>query len=151
MATYALTGNDSFILNNRVFNDMADGSTISITFPNEKTGHTTGKNGNTVYSTDKQGLNAECELRLIAGSSDDIWLNGLSIEQERDLPTFTLLNGSFTKRIGNGAGKVKFINYVLLSGVIRQNIDTDENLQGETEQGIAVYRLFFAEAQRAIG
>lgn len=151
MATYALTGNDSFILNNRVFNDMADGSTISITFPNEKTGHTTGKNGNTVYSTDKQGLNAECELRLIAGSSDDIWLNGLSIEQERDLPTFTLLNGSFTKRIGNGAGKVKFINYVLLGGVIRQNIDTDENLQGETEQGIAVYRLFFAEAQRAIG
>lgn len=151
MATYALTGNDSFILNDRVFNDMADGSTITITFPNEKTGHTTGKNGNTVFSTDKQGLNAECELRLIAGSKDDIWLNGINIEQERDLPTFTLLNGSFSKRIGDGAGKVKFINYVLLGGVIRQNIDTNENLQGETEQGIAIYRLFFAEAQRSIG
>lgn len=151
MTTYALTGNDTFILNDRVFNDMADGSTITISFPNEKTGHTTGKNGNTIYSTDKQGLNAEVELRLIAGSKDDIWLNGINIEQERDLPRFTLLNGSFTKRIGDGTGNVKFINYVLLGGVIRQNIDTNENLQGETEQGLAVYRLFFATAERAIG
>ena len=151
MAIYALTGNDTFILNDRVFNDMADGSTISITFPNEKTGHTTGKNGNTVFSTDKQGLNAECELRLIAGSADDVWLNGLNIQQERDLPRFTLLNGSFSKRIGDGNGKVKFINYVLLGGVIRQNIDASENLQGETEQGLAIYRLFFAQAERAIG
>lgn len=151
MATYAVTGNDTFILNDRVFNDMADGSTISITFPNEKTGHTTGKNGNTVFSTDKQGLNAECELRLIAGSADDVWLNGLNIQQERDLPRFTLLNGSFSKRIGDGNGKVKFINYVLLGGVIRQNIDASENLQGETEQGLAIYRLFFAQAERSIG
>lgn len=151
MAVYALTGNDTFILNDRVLNDMADGSTIAITFPNEKTGRSTGKNGNTVYSTDKQGLNAECELRLIAGSQDDIWLNGLSIQQERDLPSFSLLNGSFTKRIGDGTGKVRFINYVLLGGVVRQNVDTQENLQGDTEQGLAIYRLFFAQAERAIG
>ncbi|MBQ2284234.1 MAG: hypothetical protein II244_01065 [Clostridia bacterium] len=151
MAIYALTGNDSFILNDRVFNDMADGSTVTISFPNEKIGHTTGKNGNTIFATDKQGLNAEVELRLIAGSSDDIWLNGINVEEERDLPTFTTLNGSFSKRIGDGNGKVKFINYVLLGGVIRQNIDANENLQGETEQGIAVYRLFFAQAARTIG
>lgn len=148
---YALTGNDTFILNDRVFNEFADGSTITITFPNEKTGHTTGKNGNTVYATDKQGLNAEVELRLIAGGKDDIWLNGLGIEQESDLPTFALLNGSFTKRIGDGTGNVRFINYVLLGGVVRQNIDSSENLQGETEQGIAIWRLFFAQAERAIG
>lgn len=151
MTTYALTGADSFILNDRVFNDFADGSTVSITFPNEKIGHTTGKNGNTVFATDKQGLNAECELRIIAGSNDDAWLNGLAIEQNRDLPVSTLLNGSFSKRIGDGSGNVKFINYVMLGGVFRQNIDTNENLQGETEQGIAVYRLFFAQAERAIG
>ena len=151
MATYALTGNDTFILNDRVFNDLADGSTITISFPNEKIGHTTGKNGNTVFSTDKQGLNAECELRIIAGSGDDIWLNGINIEQERDLPKFTLLNGSFSKRIGDGNGKVKFINYVLLGGAVRQNIDANENLQGETEQGLAIYKLFFAQAERAIG
>ena len=67
------------------------------------------------------------------------------------MPVSTLLNGSFSKRIGDGSGNVKFINYVMLGGVFRQNIDTNENLQGETEQGIAVYRLFFAQAERAIG
>ena len=67
------------------------------------------------------------------------------------MPAFNLLNGSFAKRIGDGSGKVRFINYVLLGGVIRQNIDANENLQGETDQGIAIYRLFFAQAERAIG
>lgn len=150
MAVYSLTGNDTFILNDRVYKNFADGSTINITFPNNRTGHTTGKNGNTVFATDKQGLNAEVELRIIAGSSDDVHLNGLSIQQEKDLPSFVLLNGSFTKRVGDGTGKVKFINYVLLGGVIDNNIETSENLQGETEQGIAVYKLFFAQAQRAM-
>ena len=151
MATYALTGNDTFVLNNRVYKDFADVSTITIDFPNERTGKTTGKNGNTIFATNKQGVNATVELRLIAGSSDDIHMNGISVQQERDLPTFTLLTGRFAKRIGDGTGKVNFINYILAGGVIDNNVNTNENLQGETEQGIAIYRLFFAEAQRAIG
>lgn len=150
MTTYALTGNDTFILNDRIFTDFADGSTISITFPNERTGKSTGKNGNTVYSTNKQGMNAQCELRIVVGSKDDAFLNGLSISQERDLPTFTLLNGSFTKRVGDGQGNVRFINYTLLGGTIDNNIETNENLQGETDQAIAIYRLFFATAERGI-
>ncbi len=150
MTVYALTGNDTLLLNNRLFSDFADGNTISITFPNEKTGQTTGKNDNTVYATNRQGANINVELRIVAGSKDDVWLNGLSIQQDKDLPSFKLLNGSFTKRIGDGFGKVKYITYVLMGGVFRQNIDTNENLQGETDQGIAVYRLFFAKGQRAI-
>lgn len=151
MAEYALTGNDTFVINNRVFKDFADGSTITIDFPNERTGKTTGKNGNTIFSTNKQGENATVELRLIVGSKDDIFLNGLSVQQERDLPTFTLLNGRFAKRVGDGQGNVRFINYILSGGVIDNNVNTNENLQGETEQGLSVYRLFFAQAQRAIG
>jgi len=151
MPTYALTGNDTFVLNNRVYKDFADGSTITIDFPNERTGKTTGKNGNTIYSTNTQGRNATVELRLIAASADDVFTNGLSVQQERDLPTFTLLNGRFAKRVGDGQGNVKFINYILSGGVIDNNVNTNENLQGETEQGLAVYRIFFAEAQRAIG
>ena len=151
MATYALTGNDTFVINNRVYKDFADGSTITIDFPNERTGKTTGKNGNTIFATNKAGENATVELRLIAGSADDIFTNGISVQQERDLPTFTLLTGRFAKRIGDGAGNVKFVNYILTGGVIDNNVNTNENLQGETEQGIAIFRLFFAQAQRAIG
>lgn len=148
--TYALTGNDTLTINNRVFKDFADQSIINIEFGNSRVGHTTGKNGNTVFATDKQGENATVTLRLVAGSSDDIFLNGLSVQQGKDLPTFSLMTGTFTKRIGDGNGAVKFINYALLGGVFEQFINTQEQLQGDTEQGIAVYTLWFAQAERAI-
>lgn len=147
---YALTGNDDLYINDVPINDLTDGSTIQITFPNEKVGTSTGKNGNTVYATNEQGKNAQLELRVVAGSKTDAFLNGLSIQQDRDLPGFSVMNGSFSKRVGDGAGNIKRINYTLLGGVFKQNIDAQENLQGDTEQGTALYRLFFASAQRAI-
>lgn len=151
MAIYSLTGNDTFTLDTYgPLTEMADGSIVSIEFGNAKTGHTTGKNGNTVFATDKQGENAAVTLRIMAGGKDDTYLNGRSIDQDRDLPTFPLLTGTFSKRVGDGTGKVKFINYNLLGGVFENNVDTQENLQGETEQGIAIYRLWFAQAQRAL-
>ena len=150
MAIYALTGNDDLYINDVSINDLTDGSTIQITFPNEKVGTSTGKKGNTIYATNEQGKNAQLELRVVAGSKTDAFLNGLSIQQDRDLPGFSVMNGSFSKRVGDGAGNIKRINYTLLGGVFSQNIDTQENLQGDTEQGTALYRLFFASAQRAI-
>lgn len=150
MAVYSLTGNDTFTLNGRVLKEFADGSTVSITYGNARVGHTTGKNNNTIYSTDKQGENATVTLRILAASKDDSYLNGLSVDQDRDLPTFPLITGTFAKRIGDGKGNTKEIKYALLGGVLEQNIDSQENLQGETEQGIAVYTLWFAQAQRAI-
>ncbi len=151
MAIYALTGNDTLIINNKVITDFTDGSTVEITFDNDKVGISTGKNDNTVYSDNRQGSNCSITLRLVRGSADDIYFNGLSLSQSRDLPAFTLMNGTFTKRIGDGTGRVKFDNYVLQGGVFRKNVDVQENLQGETEQGSSVYNLFFAKAQRAIG
>lgn len=150
MAIFALTGNDDLFINDVPINDLTDNSTVTITFPNEKVGISTGKNGNTVFATNEQGRNAQMELRVLAGSASDSFLNGLSIQMERDLPATSLLNGSFSKRVGDGKGNVKRINYTLLGGVIRQNIDAQESLTGDTEQGTALYRLTFASAQRAI-
>lgn len=150
MPTHAVTGNDTLTINGRVFKDFADQSTITIEFGNTRVGHTTGKNGNTVYAADKQGQNATLTLRLIAGSADDIYLNGLSVQQERDLPAFELMTGTFAKRIGDGNGGVKFINYALRGGVFENYVNTQENLQGDTEQGIAVYTIWFSQADRGI-
>ena len=150
MATYALTGKDDFIINDHSFEDFTDGSTIQITFPNEKVGISTGKNTNTVFATNEQGHNVQVEVRFVAGGKDDAFLNGLSIQQDRDLPSFTLMNGSFSKRVGDGKGNVRRINYTLLGGTFRQNVDAQENLTGDTEQGTAVYRMTFVYGSRAI-
>lgn len=151
MATYALTGNDTLILQERVIKDMADGSIVEIAYQNDRVAVTTGKNDNTIYAEDRTGSNAVLTLRVIRGSSDDRWLNGLSIEQNRDLPSFKLLRGSFSKRIGNGYGEITYDNYMLIGGVFQKYPDTQENLQGETEQGSTVYQIIFSRAERAIG
>lgn len=150
MAVYALTGKDDLFINNIPITEFTDNSTITITFPNEKVGVSTGKDANTVFATNEQGRNVQVELRILAGGKDDALLNGWSIQSERDLPAFNLLNGSFSKRVGDGQGRVKRINYTLLGGVIRQGIDTQENLTGDTEQGTALYRLTFAQGSRTI-
>ena len=151
MSTYALTGNDTVILNERVIKDMADGSIVEIAYQNDRVGVTTGKNDNTVFAEDRTGSNAVLTLRVIRGSADDRWLNGLSIQQNRDLPSFTLLRGAFTKRVGNGYGSITYDNYVLIGGVFQRYPDIQENLQGETEQGSTVYQIIFAKAERALG
>lgn len=150
MAVYALTGADDLFLNDYQLNEFTDNSTITITFPNEDVGVSTGKNGNTVFSENKQGDNVQVELRILAGGKNDAFLNGLRIQQKRDLPSFSLINGSFSKRVGDGQGNVKRINYTLLGGVFRQGIDAQENLVGDTEQGTALYRFTFASGARAI-
>ena len=151
MATFALTGNDTLILQERVIKDMADGSIVEIAYQNDRVAVTTGKNDNTIYAEDRTGSNAVLTLRVIRGSADDRWLNGLSIQQNRDLPSFVLLRGSFSKRIGDGYGEVTYDNYVLIGGAFQKYPDTQENLQGETEQGSTVYQIIFSRAERALG
>lgn len=151
MSTFALTGNDTVMLNERVIKDMADGSIVEIAYQNDRVGVTTGKNDNTVYSENRTGSNAVLTLRVIRGSADDRWLNGLSIEQNKDLPSFSLLRGAFTKRVGNGYGVITYDNYILIGGAFQRYPDTQENLQGETEQGTTVYTIIFSKAERSLG
>lgn len=150
MTVYALTGNDTLILNDKIMDGFADGTTIELSFPNDKIGKSTGKNGNTVISSNKQGDNATLTLRFVKTCDSDIYLNGLSILQDNDLPSFSLINGTFAKRIGGGQGKANFDNYVLLGGAFQKNPDVQENLNGETEQGVTVYTIFFSSAKRGI-
>lgn len=151
MAIYSITGSDSFLLNERpIVNDLADGSVIEIAYNNDRVGISTGKNKNTVFADNRTGTNATATLRVMRGSPTDKWLNGLSVEQDRDIITFSLFRGSFTKRIGDGQGNVTFDNYTLLGGAFQRFPDVQENNQGETEQGITIYTLIFADCQRAL-
>lgn len=148
---YALTGNDNLILNDRPIRDFTDGSTIELAYQNDRVGVSTGKNNNTVFAENRQGTNAVLTIRIVRGSKDDKFFNSLSIKQDKDLPTFQLMNGSFTKRVGDGTGNVTFDNYVLLGGAFQRFPDIQENLVGETEQGTTVYTIIFAKAERALG
>ncbi len=150
MAIYNLTGSDTFIINDRVFNNLADGDAVTITFGNDLVSSSTGKNKNTIFALNEQGTNAAVVARVMRGSSDDQFLNALLTTMQKDFSAFPLMNGSFVKRLGDGQGNVIVNNYLLIAGVIQRNVDTKENVQGDTEQGVSVYTMSFANVTGGI-
>lgn len=144
MSVYSLTGNDTFIINDRVFNNLSDGDAVAITFSNDLVAASTGKNKNTIFALNEQGNNAAVVVRVMRGSSDDQFLNTLLTTMQKDFSAFPLMNGSFVKRLGDGSGNVVVNSYLMIGGTFHRNVDTKENVQGDTEQGTAVYNLLFA-------
>ena len=134
MTSFALTGGDTITINLRPLTDLADDDITTVSFPNEIVSVNTGKNRNTVYALNETGNNAEVSLRIIMNSSDDKFLNGLLAAQQADLPSFTLITGSFTKRVGDGNGKVSYNTYPLQGGVFTKLPDVRNYLTNEIFQ-----------------
>ena len=95
MTSFSLTGGDTITINLKPLKDLADDDICTVSFPNEICTVATGKNRNTVYALNETGNNAEMTLRVLMNSSDDKFLNGLLAAQQADLPSFTLITGSF--------------------------------------------------------
>lgn len=146
----SITGSDTLVINDRVLNDLADGDNSVIVFPNNLVEVKTGKNKNTVFVKNETGNNAEMTLRIMRGSADDAFLQQLLTSMESDFSSFTLLSGTFVKKIGDGAGTLKRDEYTLSGGVFTKKVDGKENVEGDTEQAIAIYTIRFAIAKRGI-
>ncbi len=151
MPAVAMSGNDTFTLNNRIFADLATGTWGELTYPNDSSAVKTGKNNNTIYSQNQAGRNADFMVKVIRGSADDKFLNGLLAQQNNSFETFVLLNGQLVKKIGQGNGKVINDTYVLTGGVFAKQVEAKSNVDGDTEQSESVYRMRFSVAPRAIG
>lgn len=150
MPTIAMSGSDTVKVNDRILNDLADGDCIALTYPNEIANVKTGKNGNSIYGLNQSGQQAEMVLRVVRGSADDKYLNNLLAQQSQNFASFVLMDGEFTKRIGNGQGAVAKDTYITSGGVFNKNIDAKSNVEGDTDQSISVYNIKFSNAPRVI-
>ena len=144
------TGNDSVTLKNRIFSDFADGDYAKLTFDNDSATAKTGKNGNTIFASNEMGNQGKFELRLLKGSSDDKFLNAEYANQKSNFAGFVLFFGEYIKRMGNGAGNVQNDTYILSAGVITRGVDAKSNAEGDTEQGVSVWKFTFAVVPRSI-
>lgn len=150
MPINAITADDTLTIYGKIITDFADGATSSFAFNNDLVGVKTGKNGNTIFSKNETGNNATAVLRIMRGSSDDRFLQSKMDEVERDFPSVVLAAGEFVKRIGDGNGNVVADVYQLEGGIFVRKVDTQENVEGDTEQGVSIYNLIFAYATRGI-
>ncbi len=150
MATLALTGSDTIMINNKPLADLADGNCAELTYPNDIASVKTGKNGNSIFGLNETGKQGELKLRVIRGSADDKYLNGLYSSQQANFSGTVLLIGQFIKKLGDGLGNITNDTYIAQSGIFSKGIEAKTNVEGEAEQSVAVYTLKFANVVRVL-
>lgn len=150
MPTIALSGQDSVVINGQVLADLADGEAVALTFPNDIAQVKTGKNGNSIYGLNESGKQCEVKIRVIRGSSDDKFLNGLLAQQQLNFAGTVLAIGEFIKKLGNGQGLISNDTYIMSGGVFTKQVEAKTNAEGEPEQSVSVYTLKFSNAPRVI-
>lgn len=148
--TVSLSGNDTLVLFGKSITDVGDGDWAKLTFPNDLLKVKTGKNGNSIYAFDAQGLQADLEVRVIRGSLDDKFLNSIQQTMINVRERFVLGTGQLVKRAGNGIGMVASDTYLLGGGVPTRIPDASSNAEGDTEQAVAIHRFKFTNSKRAI-
>ncbi len=150
MGVVAMSGSDTININNTVLTGLADGNCVELTFPNDIANVKTGKNGNSIYGLNESGKQCEVKLRIVRGSADDKFLNGLLAVQQQNFAGTTLMIGQFIKKIGDGLGNITSDTYILGGGVFVKIPEARSNVEGEVEQSISLYTLRFSNAPRAL-
>ena len=150
MPISGITSDDTLTLYGRVMVDLADADVSEITFPDTLAEVKVGKNKNTLFAESQKGNSADLKIRVVRGSSDDQFLQSKLSLQRQDFPGVVLAFGSFVKRLGDGQGNVVNDSYTLHAGVFTKGIDGNENVEGNTDQAVAVYTMKVARAERGI-
>ncbi len=150
MGAIALSGSDTIVIGGRVLADLADGNCVELTFPNDIANVKTGKNGNSIYGLNESGKQCEVKIRVLRASDDDKFLNNKLVQQQNNFAGTVLLDGQFIKKIGDGKGNITSDTYVMGGGVFTKQVEGKTNVEGETEQSVAIYTLKYSNAPRAI-
>lgn len=150
MSAVAMSGKDTIQINNRVLQNLADADAVVLSFPNDVATVKTGKNGNAIYGLNESGRQSEVKIRVVRGSDDDRFLNGLLAQQRESFETFPLMIGQFTKKVGDGKGNVTSDTYITSGGVFGKQVEAKSNVEGDSEQSVAIYTLKFSNSPRVL-
>lgn len=147
----SLTGKDTHKINGRILNDFGPGDCVTIEYDQDLVSARKGKNGNTIYAVNENGNMSRATYKVLVGSADDKFFNGLLASFKNDPASFTLLTGESTKRTGDGLGSVTPVTYFQTGGVVKKYAGMKDNAEGDTEQACAVWEVIFGNSERIIG
>ena len=150
MATQSLTGSDTISIDGIPLIDLGDGDVGSLTYPNELVGVKTGKNGNSIFALNETGDQAELVLRVLRGSNNDKTLNSRLVSMKADFAGFVTITGQVIKKVGDGKGNVTNDIYDLSGGVFSKRVETTSNVEGNTDQSLAIYNIKFTNSPRSL-
>lgn len=142
----SLSGDDVLQIAGRVLANFADGDVALLKFEEDLAVVKAGKDGNTIFASKEAGRVATLDIRVLLGSKDDQFLNSLMQSQQADFSSFVLMDGFFTKRIGDGKSKITSKIYQCSGGIFSRRPDAKNNVDGDTEQSVAVYHMKFGNS-----
>ena len=146
----SITGADVLIINGNIITSVADNDYVKIEFPDDLVVVKATKNGNVIYAFKPGGMLGQMEVRILQGSNDDKLLNGFLADYKRDPAGFVLLVGSYTKRVGDGSGKITSKVFQLTGGVVKKQSGMKTSGEGDTEQSVAVYAIEWGQADPSL-
>ena len=146
----SLNGSDVININGTLQRDFADGDVGVLTLPNELVQMKPGKNGNTVIAFSATGQLGELTLRFIRGSFNDQYINAQYRAFVFDPASYVTMEAVVTKQIGDGNGNITSDSYNLTGGVIQSIPEVKSNVEGDTDQGVTIWKLRFAKVERQV-
>jgi hypothetical protein len=150
MSVVGMSGSDSATINGLVMSGQSDGDWGVLSFPSELMSVKTGKNGNSLYSFNNSGMQAEFRYKCIRGSADDKFLNGQLSQMKANPAGFPLMFAKFVKQIGDGQGNILKDTYLLSGGVIMKTPEAKANAEGDASQSIVEWSFRFANNDRVL-
>jgi hypothetical protein len=150
MGATAITGKDTIVFNGHLFHDFADGDCGKVVYDEDLTKTKAGKDGNFVVALNQGGRVATVSLRIILGSADDKYLNGLLSNFLSDPSGYVLDLGTLFKRVGDGTGKVNTIVYQLIGGAPKKQPEAKLNTDGDTNQAVSEWTWIFGQVPRSV-
>jgi len=143
MGSVALSGSDVTIIDDEIITDFADGACVQLAFDTPIGVMKISKDGNAIYAMKYEGIVVKVTLRLIRGSYDDQILNAKLQQFLASPDMFTLMAGSFVKRVGDGQGNITSEVYQLAGGIFEYIPGAKMNTSGDTEQSVTEYKMLF--------
>jgi len=149
LGTLSLTGADTIYFGTRLITDFSAGEVAKLTYANDLATVKTGKNGNTIYAYNSSSSQSSLDIKVIKGSDDDSVLQGRVQAYKYDPVGYKVDEVSITKSYGDGGKKVTNEKFQLQAGIPTKQVDATVNVDGDTDQAIAVYTWTFANTVRS--
>jgi hypothetical protein len=150
MSAVAITGDDTLTLSGHVFHDLADGDCGKLEYEEDLTKLKVGKDGNAVYGQNQMGRAGTLTMRVVMGSADDIFLQGLLGEYLLSPSAYVLDAGSLFKTVGDGTGVTHSVVYQILGGAPKKQPMVKINTEGDPEQSVREWTWLVAQIQSSV-
>ena len=149
MSTFALVGNGTVILKDKLITDFVTGDCVRLDFDGDVTNFDMGKTKSAVIAFDANGLKCHMTIRVVTGGKDDKFLREELDKYVQDPPAYALITGSVVGRFGDGVdkgdgyGTIRELQFKLAGGHPKKLVPYYENASGDTNQVITTFEFNF--------